>query len=242
MQSVPSWLPPGFRISAVIPALNEEHAIGQVIAEIPAWVAETIVCDNGSTDRTAEIAAAAGARVIRAGRRGYGSACQAGIQAADRPDVIVFLDGDFSDYPAQMDRLVRPIAVGRADMVIGSRIAGRRQRGALTLQQRFGGALACLLMQVIWGVAYTDLGPFRAISAAALGRLHMDDPDFGWTIQMQIRAAQAGLRCVETPVDYRCRIGQSKISGTIRGVAAAGWKILFTIWHERWNESRHLWK
>lgn len=240
MQSVPPWLPPGFRISAVIPALNEEHSIGLVIAEIPAWVAEIIVCDNGSTDRTADIAAAAGARVVRAVRRGYGSACLAGIQAADRSDVIVFLDGDLSDYPAQMDRLIRPIAGGRADMVIGSRIAGRRQRGALSVQQRFGGALACLLMQVIWEAVYTDLGPFRAISAGALERLDMDDPDFGWTIQMQIRAARAGLRFQEAPVDYRRRIGRSKISGTIRGVAAAGWKILFTIWRERWNETVRL--
>ena len=240
MESFPAWLPPDCRISVVIPALNEEHSIGAVIDEIPGWVTEIIVCDNGSTDRTVDVAIAQGARVVHAARRGYGSACLAGIGAAYRPDVVVFVDGDLSDYPAQMDQLVRPIVENRTDFVSGSRILGRRQRGSLTPQQRLGGALACILMQAIWHVHYTDLGPFRAIGTRSLALLKMDDPDFGWTIQMQIRSAQAGLRYLEIPVDYRRRIGKSKISGTLRGVFAAGVKILYTIWHERWREINRL--
>jgi glycosyltransferase involved in cell wall biosynthesis len=207
------------RVAVIIPAINEEKSIGQVIADIPAWVTEIIVADNGSTDNTVAIAQQAGA-------------CLAGISAAENADILVFIDGDFSDYPQQMHTLVQPIAENRADMVIGSRTLGHRQRGSLTIQQRFGGALACWLMWLLWSVRYTDLGPFRAISRPALLQLRMDDRNFGWTVQMQIRAAITGLRTMEVPVDYRRRIGRSKISGTLRGVVMAGYKILYTIGKE----------
>jgi len=220
------------RVAVIIPAMNEEQSIGRVIADIPTWVTDIIVADNGSTDNTAAIAERAGAKVVPAAIRGYGSACLAGIAAAENADILVFIDGDFSDYPQQMHALVQPIAENRADMVIGSRTLGNRQRGSLTIQQRFGGALACKLMWWLWSVRYTDLGPFRAISRAALLQLRMDDLNFGWTVQMQIRAAVAGLRTMEVPVDYRRRIGQSKISGTLRGVVMAGYKILYTIGKE----------
>jgi glycosyltransferase involved in cell wall biosynthesis len=220
------------RVAVIIPAMNEEQSIGQVIADIPAWVTEIIVADNGSTDKTADLARRAGAKVVPAPIRGYGSACLAGIAAAENADILVFIDGDFSDYPRQMGLLVQPIADNRADMVIGSRTLGHRQRGSLTIQQRFGGALACLLMRLLWSTRYTDLGPFRAISVKALRQLHMDDRNFGWTVQMQIRAAIVGLRTMEVPVDYRRRIGKSKISGTVRGVAMAGYKIIYTIGKE----------
>ena len=220
------------RVAVIIPAINEEKSIGQVIADIPAWVTEIIVADNGSTDNTAAVAQQAGAKVVPAAVRGYGSACLAGIAAAENADILVFIDGDFSDYPQQMHTLVQPIAENRADMVIGSRTLGHRQRGSLTIQQRFGGALACWLMWLLWSVRYTDLGPFRAISRPALLQLRMDDRNFGWTVQMQIRAAITGLRTMEVPVDYRRRIGRSKISGTLRGVVMAGYKILYTIGKE----------
>lgn len=219
-------------VAVIIPAINEQESIGQVIAAIPPWVARIIVADNGSTDNTVVIAQNAGATVIPAKIRGYGSACLAGIGAAGNADVLVFMDGDFSDYPEQMGLLVQPIAENRADMVIGSRTLGHRERGSLTLQQRFGGALACGLMRLFWHAHYTDLGPFRAISRSALEQLHMDDRNFGWTVQMQIRAAAAGLRTLEVPVDYRRRIGKSKISGTLRGVIMAGYKIIYTIGKE----------
>jgi hypothetical protein len=228
-----AYTPPhGWRIVTVIPALNEERAIGKVIANIPSWVAQVIVVDNGSTDATAGIARAAGATVIAEPRRGYGAACLAGISAADRPDVIVFLDGDYSDVPSEMSRLVKPIILNEADLVIGSRVLGQAEAGSLTIQQRFGNSLACMLMRWIYGVRYSDLGPFRAVHAGALQRLAMDDRDYGWTVQMQVRAARHGLRGMEVPVGYRRRIGVSKISGTVRGVLAAGTKILSTIFRE----------
>ena len=218
--------------AVIIPAINEQESIGQVIAAIPSWVTHIIVADNGSTDNTAAIAQKAGATVAPARIRGYGSACLAGIAAAGNADILVFIDGDFSDYPEQMRLLVQPIADNQADLVIGSRTLGHREHGSLTLQQRFGGALACGLMRLLWQAHYTDLGPFRAISRAALEQLQMDDRNFGWTVQMQIRAAAAGLRTMEVPVDYRRRIGKSKISGTLRGVVMAGYKILYTIGKE----------
>jgi glycosyltransferase involved in cell wall biosynthesis len=220
------------RVAVIIPAMNEEKSIGQVITAIPPWVSEIIVADNGSTDHTREVAQQAGAVVVPAEIRGYGSACLAGINAAKQADILVFVDGDLSDYPEQMDRLLQPIVTHQADLVIGSRTLGRRERGALSLQQRFGGALACALMRMLWGVSYTDLGPFRAIARPSLDRLRMDDLNFGWTVQMQIRAAVHGLRSLEVPVDYRRRIGKSKISGTVRGVILAGYKILYTIGRE----------
>jgi glycosyltransferase involved in cell wall biosynthesis len=223
------------KISVIIPALNEEAAIGRVIAAIPPWVDEVIVADNGSTDRTGEVAAGLGTRVVQEPRRGYGSACLAGLAAVASPDIVVFLDGDYSDYPEEMDRLVDPIIRGGADLVIGSRVLGQRERGALTPQARFGNWLACFLIRLIWKVRYTDLGPFRAVRYPALQALHMQDRDYGWTVEMQIKAAARGLRVLEAPVRYRKRLGQSKISGTIRGIVGAGTKILATIGKEGFN-------
>ena len=220
----------GYRVSVIIPALNEEEAIGRVLADIPKWVDDVIVADNGSSDRTRDVALKAGATVTSEDQRGYGAACQRGLQVAGDTDVIVFLDGDYSDYPQDMALLVDPIVNGTADLVIGSRIqASKSVSGALTPQQRFGNWLACSLMRVFFGTAYTDLGPFRAIRAEALQSLGMRDRAYGWTVEMQIRAAQSGLRSLEVPVRYRARIGVSKISGTIRGTILAGTTILRVI-------------
>lgn len=219
----------GARISAIIPALNEESSIGLVLAEIPQWVDEIIVADNGSTDGTARKARDFRARVVVQPRRGYGSACLAAMAQLDEPDVVVFLDGDFSDHPQETSLLTDPIIDGEADLTIGSRVLGRREPGSLTPQARFGNWLSCKLIQLLWGITFTDLGPFRAIRGSALQRLGMRDPDYGWTVEMQIKAAQHGLRCKEVPVSYRKRIGRSKVSGTLRGIVGAGTKILFTI-------------
>ena len=224
------------RIAVIIPAHNEAGAIAQVIAEIPAGlVCEVIVVDNNSTDDTAAVARAAGATVLREGRPGYGYACLAGMAHAfgrpetERPDIIVFLDGDHSDYPAEMPALLAPILRGAADMVIGSRALGRRERGAMLPQQLFGNWLATRLLHRLYGVRYTDLGPFRAIRTGALQRLDMQDKTYGWTVEMQLKAARQGLRTTEVPVRYRRRIGTSKISGTVQGTLGAGYKILWTI-------------
>jgi glycosyltransferase involved in cell wall biosynthesis len=217
------------RIVVVIPALDEEAAIGQVLAEVPPVVSEVIVVDNGSRDRTAEAARAAGGRVIVEPRRGYGQACLAGIAAAGEADVLVFLDGDHSDHPAQLVDLLAPIRAGQADLVIGSRRLGRRARGAHPAHAVFGTRICVLLMNLLIGTRATDLGPFRAITAPALRRLEMRDRNFGWTVEMQVKAKKRGLRVVEVPVDYRPRMGRSKVSGTISGTVRAGAKILGTI-------------
>lgn len=217
------------KIAVIIPVLNEEKAVGKTIGAVPQWVDEIIVVDNGSTDTTPQIGQQCGARVLHESRRGYGSACLAGIRALRNTDVVVFLDGDYSDFPQEMDRLVDPIIMGRSDMVIGSRVLGNRQPGALTLQARFGNRIACMLMRMIWKAKFSDLGPFRAISFTALEHLRMKDPDYGWTVEMQIKAARYELRYEEVPVSYRKRIGRSKISGTLTGVILAGFKILLTI-------------
>jgi glycosyltransferase involved in cell wall biosynthesis len=224
---MPGLAPP--RISVIIPAVDEEAAIGLVIAEIPSVVHEVIVVDNGSRDRTAEVARDAGARVVREPRRGYGRACLAGIAAADRPHVLVFLDGDRSDYPAQLEDVVAPILEGRADMVIGSRNLGRREAGAHPWHAVLGTKACVAFMNATSGSRATDLGPFRAITAEALRGLGMSDPNYGWTVEMQIKAARVGLRVVEVPVDYRPRIGRSKVSGTVSGTVKAGTKILALI-------------
>ena len=221
----------------IIPAYNEEATIAQVVAELPGGlVREVLVCDNASTDATAERARAAGATVISAPRRGYGSACLAGMAhiaarpPAERPDAVAFLDGDLSDYPAQLGQVLAPIADGRADLVIGSRALGQREAGAMLPHQIFGNWLATSLIRAIWGVRFTDLGPFRAIRYAALEGIGMADPDFGWTVEMQVKAARQGLRAVEVPVDYRRRAaGHSKVSGSLRNSYLAGQKILWTI-------------
>jgi glycosyltransferase involved in cell wall biosynthesis len=219
----------GKRIGVVIPARDEADAIGKVIAEIPGWVDEIVVADNGSRDTTAAVAAAAGARVAPEPEPGYGAACLAGIAALGPVDVVVFLDGDYSDYPEDMAELVDPILAGRADMVIGSRAIGERERGSLTPQQLFGNWLATTLIRWIWGARYTDLGPFRAIGRQALERLAMADRNYGWTVEMQIKAAEAGLVSHEVPARYRRRIGVSKVSGTLKGTIMAGYKILAII-------------
>lgn len=219
----------GQRIGVVIPALDEEEAIGKVIAEIPDFADVIVVADNGSRDRTAEVARAAGAKVVCEDEPGYGAACLKALSDLPPVEIVVFLDGDYSDYPEDMVLLVDPIIAGEADMVIGSRILGGAEPGALTPQQVFGNWLATRLIALIWGERFTDLGPFRAIGSEALAGLHMADRDFGWTVEMQVKAAKSGLACREVPVRYRKRIGVSKISGTIRGAFKAGVKILSVI-------------
>lgn len=222
----------GQRVGCIIPALDEEDAIGKVVAAVPGWVDAIVVVDNGSRDRTAEQARAAGAVVVAERERGYGAACLAGMAALPEVDIVVFVDGDYSDFPEDMHMLVDPIAAGGIDMVIGSRVAGDVERGALTPQQRFGNWLATRLIRGIWGVAYSDLGPFRAIRKSGLDRLAMADRTFGWTVEMQIKAARLGMRSIEVPARYRRRIGVSKISGTVRGTVLAGTKILAIIGRE----------
>lgn len=218
-------------ITVIIPALNEEASLPRVLEAIPAGLArEVLVVDNGSTDATAEVAARLGARVTREEQRGYGAACLRGLDALrDDTDIVVFLDADFSDHPEEMPALVEPILRDEADLVIGSRTLERRGRGALLPQAYWGNRLGVLLIRWRWGFRYTDLGPFRAIRRSALERLGMRDHDFGWTVEMQIRALQEGLRVLERPVRYRSRIGKSKISGTLSGTVRAGFKILWTI-------------
>jgi glycosyltransferase involved in cell wall biosynthesis len=223
--------PRGLRISVVIPALNEEDPIGDVVRAVPAGlVSEVLVVDNGSTDRTAERARAAGARVIVEPQRGYGRACRAGVAAvAADCDIIVFLDGDGSDCPELMPRLLSPILAGERDFVIGSRIRGRREPGSLNLPQIIAGRLAGWLLFGLYGARYTDMGPFRAIRHDALLRLGMREPTYGWNLEMQMRAARAGLRILELPVDHRVRRGgESKVSGTVLGTVRAAGRILTT--------------
>ena len=222
--------PPPPRISVIIPVFNEQDAIEKVIGDIPSNLpTEIIVVDNGSTDQTAKLAAAMGARIVRENRRGYGSACLAGIAATNDPDIVVFLDGDYSDHPNEMPDLIAPILENRADLVIGSRVLGNSEPGALMIQARFGNRLATSLIKILFGVSYTDLGPFRAIRYLALLDLNMRDKTFGWTVEMQVKAAKQALKIQEVPVSYRKRIGVSKITGTLKGTLKAGWKILFTI-------------
>ncbi len=220
-------------VAVIIPALNEEQAIGLVLSAIPDWVDTVIVADNGSTDRTRRVARAHGATVVSEPRRGYGAACLAGLAAVEncsrRPEIVVFLDGDFSDKPGEMARIVDPIAAGKSDLVIGSRVLGNPEPGSLTPVQRLGNLLAVTLIRMIWGVRYSDLGPFRGIRYGRLDELGMNDRDFGWTVEMQVKAARAHLAISEVPVAYRPRIGTSKISGTVKGSYLAGKKILTVI-------------
>lgn len=217
-------------VDVIIPALNEEDALPRVLADIPQPpVRRVVVADNGSTDATAQVAREAGAEVVHQPERGYGAACLKALALLeeDPPDVVVFLDGDYSDHPDELPKLLEPIAQG-ADLVIGARVQ-RARRGALTPQQRVGNAIACVALRVLYRVRYTDLGPFRAIRWDALSRLNMVDRNYGWTVEMQIKAAQQGLKHAEVPVSYRERIGESKVSGTIRGTLGASRKILWLL-------------
>ena len=218
-------------VSVVIPVFNERASLPLVVGDIPhPLVREIVVVDNGSTDDTALIARDLPVRLVREPRRGYGSACLAGIAAlaASPPDVVVFLDGDYSDHPEELPRLTAAISAG-ADLVIGSRMLGNREPGALLPQARFGNALACFLVRVLFGHRYTDLGPFRAVRWDALRDLGMEDRNFGWTVEMQIKALSKRLVVAEVPVSYRRRVGVSKITGTVGGTVKAGGKILWTI-------------
>ncbi len=218
------------RIGVVIPALDEEQAIGLVVAEVRPLVTEVVVVDNGSRDRTAAVAAAAGARVVHEPRRGYGQACLTGIAAlGEAVDVVVFVDGDHSDHPAQVTDVVAPILAGRADMVIGSRTRGHAAPGSHPWHAVAGTRFCVGLMNLLIGTRATDLGPFRAITRPALAALGMRDRNYGWTVEMQVKAQRAGLRVVEVPVDYRPRIGRSKVSGTVQGTVRAALKIVGTI-------------
>jgi glycosyltransferase involved in cell wall biosynthesis len=220
-------------IDVIIPAYNEEKSIPKVIAEIPSLVRHIVVANNNSSDKTSEVAAATGAQVVFEPQKGYGKACLTAMdwikKQAIQPDIVVFLDGDYSDYPEELLDLIQPILEGKAEMVIGSRALGERESGSMTLPQVFGNWLATSMMRYMQGAKFSDLGPFRAIVWQDLLNLKMVDQNFGWTIEMQIKAHKAGLRYTEVPVNYRKRIGVSKVSGTVKGVFGAGYKIIFTI-------------
>ena len=220
-------------VDVVIPAYNEESSLPSVLRDLPRPpVRRIVVADNNSTDRTADRARAEGAEVVPAPRQGYGSACLAGlahVRESGPPDIIVFIDGDYSDHPEELPSVIAPIVEGRADMVIGSRVLGEREPGALLPQARAGNVVACLLIRLLYRHRYTDLGPFRAIRWTALESLSMQDPDFGWTAEMQVKALRHGLRVVDVPVRYRKRVGVSKITGTLKGTILAGYKILWTV-------------
>ncbi|MAM27613.1 MAG: UDP-glucose--dolichyl-phosphate glucosyltransferase [Flavobacteriaceae bacterium] len=217
-------------IKVIIPAFNEEASIGLVVQDIPALVEEVIVVSNGSTDQTEAIAKEAGATVLQEPKRGYGYACLKGMAyvAAQprKPDIIVFLDGDYSDYPQQLTELITPIVEKDIDFVIGARIKRLREVGAMTFPQRFGNWLATSLMKLFFGARFTDLGPFRAIKYKKLLALQMEDKTYGWTVEMQLKALKKKYTYVEVPMKYRNRIGTSKVSGTVKGAIFAGVKIL----------------
>ncbi|MCF8465506.1 MAG: glycosyltransferase family 2 protein [Flavobacteriales bacterium] len=221
-------------IDVIIPAFNEEQSIGLVLDEIPKeWVRNVVVANNNSSDRTGEVAKEHGAIVVFQPEPGYGNACLKAMEFIAKqevkPDIVVFLDGDHSDYPEQLPEVVKPILDNQAEMVIGSRALGKSESGSLTPQQVFGNWLATRLLKLFYGVKFTDLGPFRAIRYKPLMTLEMNDPTFGWTVEMQIKAAKMKLKCVEVPVNYRVRIGQSKVSGTVKGTIGAGYKIILTL-------------
>ncbi|MEM9991177.1 MAG: glycosyltransferase family 2 protein [Bacteroidota bacterium] len=223
-------------VAVIIPAYNEEKSIGSVLRDIPSnWVQEVIVCNNASTDQTAAVATAQGATVLTETQKGYGSACLKGIQylaqkpLQQQPDIVVFLDGDYSDHPEELPNLLHPILHDKMDLVIGSRAQGNMERGAMQPQQIFGNWLATTLIRWLYNYHFTDLGPFRAVRWQTLLDMQMEDKDFGWTVEMQVRAAKMGVNCTEVPVTYRRRVGVSKISGTVRGTFLAGYKILWTI-------------
>ena len=221
-------------IDVIIPAFNEENSVQKVIADIPKdLVREIIVVNNNSNDDTSAKAHATGATVLLETFQGYGAACLKGIGylylKEIKPDIVVFIDADYSDYPEQMSRLIQPMLSENYEMVIGSRTMGKRDRGSMTVQQRFGTQLATTLLLWLYKIKYTDLGPFRAIKYSSLIKLGMKDKTYGWTVEMQLKAAKFKMKVIEVPVDYRVRIGFSKISGTVKGTLMAGYKIITTI-------------
>ncbi len=230
-------------IDVIIPALNEEQSLPLVLRDLPRdRIREVLIVDNGSTDDTAAVANRMGATVVHESRRGYGRACLTGIETLARrkppPEVVVFLDADYSDHPDELVRIVGPIAEGRADLVVGSRVLGKNEPRALLPQARLGNLLAAWLIRRRFGLPVTDLGPFRAIRWQTLLALRMSDPDFGWTVEMQVKAARNGVRYAEVPASYRRRIGVSKITGTLSGTVRAGWKILYTIYRHSGRGTR----
>ncbi len=221
-------------VRVIIPAFNEENGVGEVVKEIPKGiVAEVIVVNNNSNDNTKEVAQQAGATVLDEKVPGYGRACLKGMDYLKtntvKTDIIVFLDADHSDYPEEMNMLIQPILDDKADLVIGSRALGNKERGSMTPQQIFGNWLATHLIKLFYNVSFTDLGPFRAIRYDKLLALNMQDKNYGWTVEMQVKAAKQKMRCLEIPVRYRKRIGYSKVSGTVKGTVLAGYKIITTI-------------
>lgn len=221
-------------IKVIIPAFNEEESIGHVVRDIPKdWVSEVVVVNNASNDRTAEVAEQAGATVLNEPNPGYGNACLKGIDylssSSFPPGIVVFLDGDYSDYPEELPDVVAPIINDGIDLVIGSRALGDREKGSMTIPQVFGNWLATNLLKLFYGVKFTDLGPFRAIRFDKLLELRMRDRTYGWTVEMQVKAARQKLKTAEVPVNYKRRIGVSKVSGTVKGTVMAGYKIIWTI-------------
>lgn len=222
------------RVDVIIPAFNEEKSIGKVLAEIDRHLVRNVfVVDNNSSDKTSEEAARAGAIVLLEKKQGYGAACLKGIDAVNScealADIIVFLDADHSDYPSEIVDVIKPIVNNEADLVIGSRALGKKQKGSMTPQQIFGNWLATRMIRWIYGFRFTDLGPFRAIKLSSLNALAMKDQTYGWTVEMQVKALKLKMRCCEVPVNYRKRIGVSKVSGTVKGTIMAGYKIIITI-------------
>ncbi len=222
------------KVDVIIPVFNEEQSIGLVLKDIPVdTINEVVVVNNGSTDNTVEVAKSAGATVVDQNLKGYGNACLKGIDyivsKAQPPDIVVFLDGDYSDHPEELSTLLKPITEEGYDLVIGSRTTGNQEKGAMLPQAVFGNFLATFLIKTLYGLRFTDLGPFRAIKYEKLLSLNMQDRTFGWTVEMQVKAAKNGLRCTEVPVSYRKRIGVSKITGTLTGTVKAGYKIIWTI-------------
>ncbi|MFZ3339255.1 MAG: glycosyltransferase family 2 protein [Terriglobales bacterium] len=218
------------RVSVIIPTHNEAQAIERVLADLPSdLTTEVIVVDSNSNDGTREIAARMGARVVEEPRRGYGRACLTGLAAANSPDVVVFLDGDYSDRPSELPILLAPIVEGRADITLGSRLGKRSIHGALPWHQAFGNRLAAWLIGLLYGLDITDLGPFRAGRAEVLRALGLEETTYGWAVEMILKGALAGFRVIEVPVSYHPRIGKSKISGTLKGTVGAGWFILSLI-------------